>query len=121
MRQPQTQQARCHGPSYPGRCFSRLKSISQAGKSHGFEFVRTLWCVGQTFLSVTGGMTNDHTWLSQSADIFASDRQANLTDRQECLSYRFTVTLRVPTLPLLSNERSEIVCSPGARRGNPKE
>ena len=28
-------------------------------------------------------------------------------------SYRLTVTLNVPTLPLLSKERSEIVCSPG--------
>lgn len=29
-------------------------------------------------------------------------------------SQRRTVTLSVPTLPLLSKERSEIVCSPGA-------
>ena len=29
-------------------------------------------------------------------------------------NYRLTVTLSVPTLPLLSNERSETVCSPGA-------
>lgn len=30
------------------------------------------------------------------------------------LSYLRTVTLKVPTFPLLSNERSEMVCSPAA-------
>ena len=30
------------------------------------------------------------------------------------IPYRLTVTLNVPTFPLVSNERSEIVCSPGA-------
>ncbi len=35
--------------------------------------------------------------------------------RKNRVSYRLTVTLNVPTLPLLSKDRSEIVCSPGAK------
>jgi hypothetical protein len=30
------------------------------------------------------------------------------------IPYRLTVTLKVPTFPLVSKERSEMVCSPGA-------
>ena len=40
---------------------------------------------------------------------------------QPANSYRLTVTLSVPTLPLLSKDRSEIVCSPGANEPNSTE
>ena len=44
--------------------------------------------------------------------IEAQKNQDHLTETMK--AYFLTVTLSVPTLPLLSKVRSEIVCSPGA-------
>ncbi len=48
-----------------------------------------------------------HTFLS-----VLPSQEAEGKDRQECLSYLFTVTLKVPTLPLVSKALNDIVCSP---------
>ncbi len=84
---------RCPGGSNTGatkpnstrRCFYGEKSNSTCANSHGFEGCRTL--------------------------SYSPQRAQNMKQSP----YFLTVTLNVPTLPLLSNVRREIVCSPGPR------
>lgn len=75
--------------------FLRGKSTSRPEISHGFELIRTVWCAGTDIL------------------ICPAEQKGRRKDGQECLSYLFTVTLKVPTFPLLSKDLNDIVCSPG--------
>src|SRR5258705_10123264 len=54
MRQPWSQQARCHTPQPSKLVLSGVESINKAQKSHGFELDRTEWCA---LLGVRGLVT----------------------------------------------------------------